>query len=643
MRRKLGPTKRQTSQDSARTNVTSAAAPRRQTAPKPPKKAVTRSKSAARRFFGTLSSTPDEQSAAPLSAGSNAAYLSAEGESGSGSEVTEGESEEESIGDLVSLNQRQTLEEPAGGRVGQSSSRSVPQQHMDRRPRRPSQSVQVQSQPVDQQQPKTSELGADESEEEAEDIEGEVEGQQEPDAEEIPHQLSTPPHLKLTEIEKWAKETGTYLNPVKYSGASYAARLAFGPDVVKILGPFKKNEPTPNIPQRKREKKTKPPKEKKPVDPDASSPARRLAQMSSSSVINTSSDGPNIVDLGHGVHGRARNNSSPPYLHIGKFPSDTPSAPSSGPPKPKDPRETQRVLTTSSPNTYRMGRFPTSSSSRPPSSAPPSSAPNAPPGSLGSQSASAASEASQQSMGPLEDLGSQNSGSLGSQRSEQSQASQRSERSEQSEEPMEHSSAPILPDLPVRQTQQRPPVNAARHARDVASVRRSEIPRPGRLADVGRPTPQLWVQNDQRARGVSKHAGKTLPRPPPVKTPARAPARTTGRTPAGSTAGTAPQRRRYRPGTVALREIRHYQRSTDLLIRRLPFARLVRELATNMMKTDFKLQWQSQAILCLQEASEAYLVGLLEHTNLCAIHGGRVTIMRKDMELARRLRGPNGL
>ena len=93
---------------------------------------------------------------------------------------------------------------------------------------------------------------------------------------------------------------------------------------------------------------------------------------------------------------------------------------------------------------------------------------------------------------------------------------------------------------------------------------------------------------------------------------------------------------RFRPGTVALREIRRYQKSTELLIRKLPFQRLVREIAQTC-KTD--LRFQSSAMLALQEASEAYLVGLFEDTNLCAIHGKRVTIMSKDMHLARRIRG----
>ena len=93
---------------------------------------------------------------------------------------------------------------------------------------------------------------------------------------------------------------------------------------------------------------------------------------------------------------------------------------------------------------------------------------------------------------------------------------------------------------------------------------------------------------------------------------------------------------RYRPGTVALREIRRFQKSTELLIRKLPFQRLVREIAQDF-KTD--LRFQSSAVMALQEASEAYLVGLFEDTNLCAIHAKRVTIMPKDIQLARRIRG----
>uniref|UniRef100_A0A915EDE0 Histone H3 n=1 Tax=Ditylenchus dipsaci TaxID=166011 RepID=A0A915EDE0_9BILA len=94
--------------------------------------------------------------------------------------------------------------------------------------------------------------------------------------------------------------------------------------------------------------------------------------------------------------------------------------------------------------------------------------------------------------------------------------------------------------------------------------------------------------------------------------------------------------RRYRPGTVALREIRRYQKTTDLLLRKLPFQRLVREVA-QQHRDDYR--FQSSAVLALQEAAEAYLTALFEDTNLCAIHAKRVTIMPKDMQLARRIRG----
>ncbi len=96
------------------------------------------------------------------------------------------------------------------------------------------------------------------------------------------------------------------------------------------------------------------------------------------------------------------------------------------------------------------------------------------------------------------------------------------------------------------------------------------------------------------------------------------------------------KKRRYRPGTVALREIRRYQRSTDLLLRKLPFQRLVREIAITM-KAD--LRFQKSAVLALQTAAEEYLTALFADTNLCAIHAKRVTIYPKDMGLARRIRG----
>eukprot|EP00877_Chromochloris_zofingiensis_P012864 jgi/Chrzof1/7831/Cz02g38050.t1 len=96
-------------------------------------------------------------------------------------------------------------------------------------------------------------------------------------------------------------------------------------------------------------------------------------------------------------------------------------------------------------------------------------------------------------------------------------------------------------------------------------------------------------------------------------------------------------KKRYRPGELALRDIRKYQKSTELLIKKLPFQRVIKEIAQDMGGTS--LRFQESALLALQEAAEAYLVGLFEDANLCAIHAKRVTIMPKDMQLAKRIGG----
>ena len=102
---------------------------------------------------------------------------------------------------------------------------------------------------------------------------------------------------------------------------------------------------------------------------------------------------------------------------------------------------------------------------------------------------------------------------------------------------------------------------------------------------------------------------------------------------------------RYRPGTVALREIRRYQKSTELLIRKAPFQRLVREITQTLGEPSgfhlnlSEIRFQGSTVLALQEAAEAYHVGLFEDTNLCSMHAKRVTIMPKDIQLARRIRG----
>ena len=102
-------------------------------------------------------------------------------------------------------------------------------------------------------------------------------------------------------------------------------------------------------------------------------------------------------------------------------------------------------------------------------------------------------------------------------------------------------------------------------------------------------------------------------------------------------AGSEPKKpHRFRPGTVALREIRRYQKGAELLVRKLPFQRLVREIAQDC-RSD--LRFQGSAVLALQEAAEAYLVGLFADTLLCAVHAKRITILPKDLLLARRIRG----
>jgi len=104
-----------------------------------------------------------------------------------------------------------------------------------------------------------------------------------------------------------------------------------------------------------------------------------------------------------------------------------------------------------------------------------------------------------------------------------------------------------------------------------------------------------------------------------------------------ATPGSQKKKQKWRPGTVALREIRQYQRSTNLLIPKLPFSRLIKEIAHE--RSSNGLRFQSSALMALQEAAEAYIVQLFEDTNLCAIHAKRVTVMPKDMNLARRIRG----
>ena len=148
-----------------------------------------------------------------------------------------------------------------------------------------------------------------------------------------------------------------------------------------------------------------------------------------------------------------------------------------------------------------------------------------------------------------------------------------------------------------------------------------------------------WFRHHPKLPG----SGKAPHKPPPAKAQSKKTKgvsktpKTKGKKLPASQQGQQKKPHRYQPGTVALREIRRYQKSTELLIRKLPFQQLVREIAQDLGKMD--MHFQSGAIMALQEASEAYLVSLLEDSNLCAIHTKRVTIMPKDIQLARRIRG----
>ena len=111
---------------------------------------------------------------------------------------------------------------------------------------------------------------------------------------------------------------------------------------------------------------------------------------------------------------------------------------------------------------------------------------------------------------------------------------------------------------------------------------------------------------------------------------------TGGRTVGVAAGGERQKKRKYRPGTRALMEIRHYQKSVEFLIRKLPFQRLVREVAQNLGAID-DLRFTPNAIFALQEASEVFLVNLMEDVNLCTIHHGRITITPKDYHLVMRM------
>jgi histone H3 len=133
--------------------------------------------------------------------------------------------------------------------------------------------------------------------------------------------------------------------------------------------------------------------------------------------------------------------------------------------------------------------------------------------------------------------------------------------------------------------------------------------------------------------GAKKSTGGKAPRKHPKRQP-----------PGSGGANAVKKPHRYRPGTVALREIRKYQKSTDLVVQKMPFQRLVREIFHDFTRAQegingADVRIQSPAILVLQEVTEAYVASIMEDTNLAAIHAKRVTIYPKDMQLVRRIRG----
>ncbi|XP_020669419.1 histone H3-like centromeric protein A [Pogona vitticeps] len=149
-----------------------------------------------------------------------------------------------------------------------------------------------------------------------------------------------------------------------------------------------------------------------------------------------------------------------------------------------------------------------------------------------------------------------------------------------------------------------------------------------RRGSRGGPTPRRTPSTPPSRRGPG-----ISPRRSPRSSPRRPPQRQQPAEEAGHR-----RRRRYRPGQRALLEIRKYQKSTQLLIQKLPFARVVREICLEFTR-GVDMQWQAMALLALQEAAEAFLVHLMEDAYLCAIHAKRVTLYPKDIQLARRIRG----
>ena len=136
---------------------------------------------------------------------------------------------------------------------------------------------------------------------------------------------------------------------------------------------------------------------------------------------------------------------------------------------------------------------------------------------------------------------------------------------------------------------------------------------PGGKKNKKRTTLGRWLDRTQKAKGKRPKAKKSQPASGGIKKP-----------------------HRFRPGTVALREIRRFQKCSHALVPPLRFSRLVRDI---LYENNMNMRYAMAGLAATQEAGEAYVTGLMEDTNLCAIHAKRVTIQPKDMQLARRIRG----
>lgn len=150
------------------------------------------------------------------------------------------------------------------------------------------------------------------------------------------------------------------------------------------------------------------------------------------------------------------------------------------------------------------------------------------------------------------------------------------------------------------------------------------------LKKLGRTLYKYWDDHDtnvsaRRRRGGREEGGYNI----------GGVAQRKSKPPAVAVGGPIRRKFRYRPGTRALYEIRRYQKSTDLLLRKLPFSRLVRSISSELKP---EVRFRPQAIDALQEATEGYIVSLLEDANLFAIHAKRVTVFPRDIDLAARIR-----